>query len=568
VSVAFVFGACTALFAIAYLIYGGALARLFALKDDRATPAHELEDGKDYVPTRRGYLLAQHFSAISAAGPIVGPIAAGIQFGWLPALLWIVGGAIFIGAMHDFASLVGSVRHKARSVPEIMREHMSGPARGLFLAFIWLALVYVIIAFTDVTAQQFVGSVTLDDGSVVNGGGVATSSALYLVVGVAMGLALRKLRMPLWLATLVFVPLVGLAIWYGQRAPIELGSLDRAGAVRAWSYVLLLYCGVASVVPMWALLQPRGYLGGFFLYGVLAASLAGIALGGHAEPRYPAFTAVPPDAAPLFPFLFITIACGACSGFHGLVCSGTTSKQLDCEKDARPVGYGGMLLEGVVALISLVCVMMLVPGSEASRQEPSRIYALGIGRFVETLGIDPGLAVAFASLAFTTFVYDTLDVATRLGRYVVQELFGTRSRAGAIVATAATLALPALFISVEMTDAAGRPVPAWKVFWTIFGASNQLLAALTLLGLTVWLKKTGRVRAAWVTGVPMAFMMVVTVWSLVLILGQAMRKLAKGGRFDPPAIVALVLLVLAALLVLEAARSLKRPLTSRAVVPP
>jgi carbon starvation protein len=558
VSVAFVFGGALAVFAIAFWTYGRLLTKLFRLGDARNTPAHALEDGEDYVPTRRGYLLAQHFSAISAAGPIVGPIVAGREFGWLPALLWIVGGAVFIGAMHDFSALVGSVRHGARSVPEIMREHMSPFARYLFLLFIWLALVYVIIAFTDVTARQFVGAVELDDGSKVEGGGIATASLLYLVVGVAMGIALRK-KMPLWLATAIFVPLVAAAIWFGQKAPISLPfAASTEDAVRGWDYVLLAYCGIASIVPMWALLQPRGYLGGFFLYAVLAAAVIGIFAGGQTT-VYPAFLGWESGIGPLFPFLFITIACGACSGFHGLVCSGTTSKQLDRERDAHAVGYGGMLLEGAVAVISLVCVMLLAQGSAGAKLEPSRIYALGIGGFVQKLGIDPTFAVAFASLAFATFVYDTLDVATRLGRYVIQELTGRKSRVAAVGATLATLLLPALFVSVEMYDAAGRRVPAWKVFWTIFGASNQLLAALTLLGLTVWLKKLGRTTAAWITGVPMVFMMVMTVWSLGAIVATAARKYSATSQLDSPAIVALVLLVLAALLIIEAARAVFRP---------
>jgi carbon starvation protein len=374
--------------------------------------------------------------------------------------------------------------------------------------------------------------------------------------------------MPLWLATIVFVPLVGVAIWFGQKAPIDLGLGTGELAVRAWDYILLVYCGIASIVPMWTLLQPRGYLGGFFLYGVLLAALVGIVVG-QPEIKYPAFIGF--DSArlgPLFPFLFVTIACGACSGFHGLVCSGTTSKQLDSERDAHAVGYGGMLLEGLVAVISLVCVMMLARGSDTSGLAPNRIYALGIAGFVKEFGVDPRFAFSFASLAFATFVYDTLDVATRLGRYVIQELVGVKTRFAGIMATLVTLILPALFVSVTLTDASGRPVPAWQVFWTIFGASNQLLAALTLLGLTVWLARTGHRRAAWVTGIPMAFMMVVTVWSLVMIVFQAYRKLRTTGDIDSPAIVGVVLLALAALLILEAAKALRRPLPTRAVALP
>jgi carbon starvation protein len=572
-SVAGVFLVCLIAFALAFRLYGGVLARRFALDATAETPAHSLEDGEDYVPTGRGYLLAQHFSAISAAGPIVGPIQAAIYFGWLPALIWIVLGAIFIGAMHDFSALVGSVRHRARSVAEIVREHMSRSAFLLFLAFVWLALVYVIVAFTNITAGAFVDELALPDGRTVSGGGVATASILYLGIGVAMGIALHRFRMPLWAATVVFVPLVGLAIWLGQLAPVTLPAVlgpGRDASIRAWCYVILAYCAVASVVPMWSLLQPRGYLGGFFLYGVLGFAFAGILLGGArgGDPiSYPAYLGF--DSArlgTLYPFLFITVACGACSGFHGLVCSGTTSKQLAREPDARVVGYGGMLLEAVVAVISLVCVMMLVPGSPEVQRDPNVIYALGVGRFVERFGIDQTLAVSFALLAFTTFVYDTLDVSTRLGRYVLQELTGWRTRAGSFVATAATVIAPAIFVSSNLTDAQGNPVAAWKVFWPIFGTSNQLLAGLTLLGITIWLARTGRRRAAWLTGVPMVFMMVTTLYALTVLLWRAYGRLAAGRGADGPALVALVLFVLAILLIVEASRALRaRPAASSVV---
>lgn len=558
------------LFAVAFLTYGRLLARLFGLDPTRSTPAVEMEDGNDFVPTRRSYLLGQHFSAITAAGPIVGPIIAGIYFGWLPALLWIVAGAIFIGAMHDFSSLVGSLRHRARSVAEIIREHMSQRAFLLFMSFVWLALVYIIIAFTDITARAFVESLALPDGRVVAGGGVATASILYLGLGLLMGFCLNKLRMPLWLATLMFLPLVAMAIAFGQKVPITLPAIG-GSAVRTWDYLILAYCGIASVIPVWALLQPRGYLGGFFLYSVLFAALAGILIGGD-RVQYPAFLGFTSEKlGPLFPVLFITIACGACSGFHGIVCSGTTSKQLRRETDAHLVGYGGMLLEGVVAVVSLVTVMVLVHGSEAASADPNLIYARGVGNFLGVFGIDPGFAVAFGLLAFTTFVYDTLDVSTRLGRYIFQELFGVRGRAMAWVATLATLILPAFFMSATLHDARGNVVPAWRVFWTIFGSSNQLLAGLTLLGLTVWLLRTGRRTAAWAAILPMAFMMTMTIWSLVRIIGAWARRLGSGSdAFDPVGPVALVLAVLALLLLIEGFRSLAgraRPAAARSTAP-
>ncbi|HWN81614.1 MAG TPA: carbon starvation CstA family protein, partial [Candidatus Udaeobacter sp.] len=293
------------------------------------------------------------------------------------------------------------------------------------------------------------------------------------------------------------------------------------------------------------------------------AALLGILFGGGTI-QYPAFLGFTSDKlGPLFPVLFITVACGACSGFHGIVCSGTTSKQLARETDAHLVGYGGMLLEGVVALVSLVTVMALTFGSPEARSDPNAIYARGIGNFLGVFGIDPTFAVAFGLLAFTTFVYDTLDVATRLGRYMFQELFGLRGRAGAWIATFATLLLPALFMSATLRDARGNAVPAWRVFWTIFGTSNQLLAALTLLGLTVWLLRTGRRLAAGLVALPMLFMMTMTVWSLLRLARDWIDRLQAGGRLDPVGPVAIVLIGLAVLLIVEAVRALAPPAAAR-----
>ncbi|MFM8703350.1 MAG: carbon starvation protein A, partial [Planctomycetia bacterium] len=325
-------------------------------------------------------LLGQHFSAIAAAGPIVGPILAGVAFGWLPALAWILIGSIFIGGVHDFAALTASIRHKARSIAEVVRDHMSRRGYLLFLTFVWIALVYIIVAFTDITASSFIGRQTLENGDTVSGGGIATSSLLYLVLPVVMGVCMRYLKMPLWLATAVFLPLVGLAIWGGQRMPFDLaqalGTTDIT-AQKIWGVLLLVYCIGAAMLPMWMLLQPRGHLGGCFLYVALAGAAIGLILrdrlvAGDAAVQYPAFTNwQTAKAGDLIPMLFITIACGACSGFHSLIASGTTSKQLRRETDARPIGYGTMLLEALVATVSLCCVMVLPAGDQRTAQPPN-----------------------------------------------------------------------------------------------------------------------------------------------------------------------------------------------------
>ena len=543
-----------ALFAAGYLLYGRWLAVRFQLSPTRATPACEREDGVDFVPAKAPLLLGQHFSAIAAAGPIVGPILAGIWFGWLPTLIWIVLGAIFIGAVHDFSSLVGSVRHHAHSIVELVQEHLGRRAHGLFMAFVWLSLIYVIIAFTDLTSASFVEP--------TYGPGVASSSAWYLAVAIVMGVCLYKLRMPLWLATAMFLPIVGVIIWYGQSLPLIVPALGGLRPQVVWDGLILGYCFLASILPMWLLLQPRGYLGGFFLYVALAAGLLGLMCGGE-RVQYPSFIAWHgPQGFPLIPMLFVTVACGACSGFHGIVSSGTTSKQISREPDCRLVGYGGMLLEGVVAVIALATVMMLAPGDPTLAQSPDRIYANGLSRGVAHLGVPQELARSFVLLAFATFIYDTLDVATRLGRYVFQELTGWSGRWGGVAATLCTLAVPAICVSLTVTDATGQPVPAWKMFWTIFGTSNQLLAALTLTALTVWMRRERK--PWWLTALPAVFMLVMTTWSLGYLAWPWLFGLAQGRwAMNGIALIALVLLGLAALVMWEAGAALLRPAVRR-----
>jgi len=542
-------GACL-LFVLGYAVYSRLLARWLDLSAERPTPACTLRDGVDYVPAKAPFLLGQHFSAIAAAGPIVGPVLGALWFGWLPALLWIVFGAIFFGAVHDFASLVSSVRHGARSIVELVHEHLGPKAHLLFMGFVWLSLIYVIIAFTDLTSSSFVDP--------AYGGGVAASSTLYLFAAAAMGLCLYRWRMPLALATAIFLPVVGLIVWFGQSIPLVVPSAWPVRPQLVWNGVILAYCFLASIIPLWLLLQPRGYLGGFFLYVTLAAGVVGVLVGGD-RIQYPAFLGWTSQRGfPLFPLLFVTVACGACSGFHGIVSSGTTSKQIAREPDCRLVGYGGMLLEGLVAVVALSTVMLLAPGDAATQQSPDRIYASGLSHFVEQFGIDREFARSFALLAFATFIYDTLDVATRLGRYVCQELTGWKGRWGRVGATLATLALPALSVSWTVRDPMGNVVPAWKVFWTLFGTSNQLLAALTLLTITVWLKRT---RRPWlVSALPAAFMLTMTCWSLALTIRPWAAGLLSGRpTLDGIALVALILLGLAILVVVEGLKAFARP---------
>jgi carbon starvation protein len=512
------------LIALAYRLYGGWISRLMALDPAAITPAHTKEDGVDFVPTKPFYLFGQHFAAIAAAGPIAGPIIACQEFGWLPCLLWIGLGVVLIGAVHDFMALAASVRHGARSIADITREHLGSRAGVAMMAFIWLALVYVIVAFADITASSFVtGSEELAGAATTfhPGGAVAAASIFYLLLAVVMGVVQRFLNPPLWLLTIIFVPATFGTVWLGTQLS-TLFILD----AKWWAVLILAYCCVASMVPVWSLLQPRGYLGGFILYVALALGVIGIFFGGY-EIKQAAFKGFDSGKATglLFPFLFVTIACGACSGFHGLVCSGTTSKQIDREPHMKAVGYGGMLAEAFVALIAMVTVM-IVAQKDLTGLKPGTIYGNGVGNFL-TLVIGEkhrNFAITFGAMAFSTFVFDTVDVSTRLGRYIVQELFHWPSRLGAWVGTLMTVALPLYFIAFA-------PPASWVKFWTLFGASNQLLAALTLLAITVWLHQR-RQQVAF-TLLPMLFVLVTTLYALVKLTISNFS----GATVDPVAMV-------------------------------
>ena len=525
---------------LAYFIYGTFVSKkVFELNDANKTPAVNMEDGLDYVPTDAKFLSGQHFSAIAAAGPVTGPIIAGLAFGWVPTLIWILVGSIFIGGVHDMGALVASVRNKALSITETVRQNISRRAWVLFNLFIYFTLVMIIVAFTDVTTSAFVNTVDIGNGELVGGGAIATSSLLYLMLPVVMGFLLKYTRLNLLWATIIFLPLVGVAIWVGKFIPFDLqtmlGLATPAAAQKVWNVIVLIYCFVAAIVPVWALLQPRGHLGGYFLYASLVVAFIGVIFGGF-KVQYPAFTAPFGDSKfwfPMLPMLFITVACGACSGFHSLVGSGTTSKQLKKESDAKPIGYGMMLAESLVALIALATVMMLSKDNPVAGKSPNFIYASGLGAFMSLIGISPAFGISFGLMAFTTFVYDTLDICTRLGRYIIQELTGWKGWFGRIMATLLTGGIPMILITITLTDAAGKPIPAWKLFWTTFGASNQLLDALALVGITVWLLNTAKNKKAWlVTVIPAAFMFIMSTWALIRMF---LSYTVKEGVFTLPA---------------------------------
>ena len=526
-----------AAFAIGYVFYGKFLTTRYDITDVNPTPSHTDYDGVDRVPARKAVLLGHHFSSIAGAGPIVGPVIAAIAFGWLPVLGWIILGSIFIGGVHDFSSIVASIRHKARSVAEIAKQYMSPLAYKMLLAFAWFSLIYVLTVFLDLTATTFTES-----------GAVATSSILFIILAILFGLSIYRLKMPLLWSSVIFVPLVFGAVWLGLKIPIQseyIPAVIAGDPAKTWCLILLVYCFIASTTPVWILLQPRDYLSSFLLYASVIGGAAGILFGGF-KIEFPAIKAwSDPQLGSLFPMLFITVACGACSGFHSLVASGTSSKQLNKETDAKLIGYGAMLVEGVVAVIALSAVAIVAKESDIIKNPPQQIYAMGMGKFLSALGISEHLGLTFALLALSAFILTTLDTATRLSRYIFEEFFNLRATKTRYFSTAVTLILPTILVLITLKDAAGKPLPAWKAIWPVFGATNQLLAGLVLLVIAVWLKKSGK-KTGFVV-IPMIFMYVMTVFALVILLMK--YKVTAVG------IIAGVLLVLAIILVVEAVRT-------------
>ncbi|MBQ6103207.1 MAG: carbon starvation protein A [Kiritimatiellae bacterium] len=534
----------TALFALAYVLYGRLIERVLGVDPARPTPAKTRGDGVDYVPAHPAVLFGHHFASIAGAGPIVGPIAAA-YFGWGAVVAWVVLGCIFIGAVHDMVSLYLSVRHEGRSIASVIETVLGRPGKLLFLLFCWSTLILVCAEFTRQVALTF-----------VNAPPVATASMLFIALAVVFGLVVNRLKVPLLPATAVFVPVMFACIWVGTKAPLDLVSafgLSKAGAQTAWTVVLLAYCFLASTLPVWLLLQPRDYLNSYLLYAMMALGFLGVFAaaptvnldafaGWHAPNAKGAMT-------PLFPFLFITIACGACSGFHSLVASGTTAKQIASEKHIRPVAYGGMLLEGVLAILALLAVGTLAQPElleKLGTQSAVGLFAGGLASFCAKLGIPEHAGTVFMSLAVSAFLMTSVDTATRLARFTWQELFtGPRGRtrppnpfaspiSNMYVATGLVVALVALLLL-------GNPEAA-KNLWNVFASANQLLAGLTLFTASLWLYKNRK--AWWVTLFPMLFMLAVSSAGLWLLCTGSW----KAGNATLGVVTA-ILLALAAVLV-------------------
>ena len=509
-----------------YVFYGKWLAEQWGVDPKRKTPAFTEEDGVDYVPAKAPVLMGHHFSSIAGAGPINGPIQAAV-FGWVPVLLWVLIGGIFFGGVHDYGALFASLRHKGQSIGEVIAATMGSKAKKLFIVFAYLTLILVVAAFGSIVANTFKAAYT-ESGAV----DVAASSAnattamisiLFIVLAVVFGFMVYRRNVSLGVSTIAGVAAIVVCVVVGLNFhPIYLSET-------AWMVIVGIYITVASVAPVWILLQPRDYLSSFLLYFMMIVAAVGVigsALMGHASLDIPAFTGFKDTLAPtgsslgfMFPALFVTIACGAISGFHSLVGSGTTSKQLDNEKNARPIAYGGMLIECALAIVSLCAVGYIWSRyADGTTVVPTAVFATGISEMVATIpGLGGSTHVLYSLLVLTVSVFclTSLDTATRLGRFIFQELFTkVDPKTGEAQGNVLTNPFVATLITVVLSGY--MSLGSYLTIWPIFGAANQLLAALSLLAVGVWLKSVGRDNL--MVLIPMAFMFCVTLVALAQII--------------------------------------------------
>ncbi len=536
-TLAMLFLVAIVLFAICYKVYGSYLARVFNLDDNTKTPAEAMYDGIDYCPAHPAVLLGHHFASIAGAGPIVGPITAASMFGWLPAYLWCLIGSAFLGGPHDMGSLVASMRHEGKSVGEVVDRWIGRRGKVLFLCFTILALILVVAVFLQLSA-----------GSFAQDPAVAFSATLYIFMAVVFGVLIYKYHVPLWLMTVIMVPIVIYACWYGNEAAWVADTFKLS--METWRWLLVVYIFLASILPVWLLLQPRDYLASYFLYFAVIIGSIGMIMGkGEGfDVVLPAFKGFTAGNQYLWPMLFVVVACGAISGFHSLVGSGTTSKQLRRESDSVVVGYGSMLLEGLVGVIAVGTIMISGVIAEGG---PTMTYAQGFGKFAAILGIDPKVGVSLGLLAMNSFLLTSLDTATRLTRYQIQELCNMKvdKYTATVIAIAGAMAL----LLTKAHGPTGNVIPAWAAIWPIFGASNQLVAALTLMTLGVWVSKALK-RDNRFAMYPMWFMLVTTVAALGFMIRDNLA-------FEKPNYILVVpsvlLLVLALLMIFESLKALR-----------
>ncbi|MBP3684658.1 MAG: carbon starvation protein A [Oscillospiraceae bacterium] len=545
-----------ALLVIGYIFYGRYLCKKWGVGElDTETPAHTMEDGIDYVPAKAPVLMGHHFSSIAGAGPITGPInAAAAGFGWGACALWIIIGGIFFGGVHDFGALFASVRHGGKSIGEIISANMSKRAKRLFIIFAYLTLILVVAAFASIVAGTF--AATFVEGAVDYAASeanarVAMVSILFIIIAIIFGFAVYRRNVPMGTASVIGVlAIVGIIAIGLNFHPIYLSN-------STWMWIVGVYIFVASIAPVWILLQPRDYLSSFLLYAMLALAALAVFMGNPSMSSMPLID-TPNNATPVFPVLFTTIACGAISGFHSLVSSGTTSKQLDKETDAKPIAYGGMLLECVLAIMTLIATAYAysLKGTEFELTGATAIFGGGIAGM-----IDPSRGGVYTTLytllvlTYSAFCLTSLDTATRLARFMFQEFWldGTKGETPEnVTGYKKVLSNPyfATLITVFLGIMLG--LNGYGKIWALFGSANQLLAALGLLAVATWLGNIGKDNKMFL--IPMAFMLCVTIASLWINTTQQMALISAGGADWGPyvqAILGVVMIVLAVVLAIE-----------------
>ncbi|MGN1148711.1 MAG: carbon starvation protein A [Lachnospiraceae bacterium] len=556
---------CVAVLLCGYIFYGRWLCKQWGVgESDDPTPAHTMEDGVDYVPAKAPVLMGHHFSSIAGAGPITGPISAAI-FGWVPVVLWVLIGGIFFGGVHDFGALIASIRNKGQSIGEIISSNMSRRAKRLFLTFAYLTLILVVAAFASIVASTFQATYVdgvLDKAASAANASVAMVSLLFIAVAILFGFCVYRRNTPMVVSTVIGVAAIVICMAIGMNFhPIYLSN-------KTWMIIVGIYIAIASVTPVWILLQPRDYLSSFLLYAMLAIAVIGV-VGAHPniDPAlFPAFAGFTVDNGNgvqyLFPILFTTVACGAISGFHSLVSSGTTSKQLDKEKDAKPIAYGGMLLECVLAILTICAIAYARQNGHTAGA--TDIFAGGIAGMVAAI---PGLAglenvlYTLLVLTYSAFCLTSLDTATRLARFMFQEFWLEPGQTAKDVKEGWKKVLVNPYFATILTVVLGilLGLTGWSKIWGLFGAANQLLAGIGLLAVATWLGNVGKNNKMFLF--PMAFMLIVTICSLCLTVKNQIGLIAAGtanwGAYAQ-VILGSLLVILAVVLAIEGIQTLMK----------
>ncbi|MGE9948416.1 carbon starvation CstA family protein [Coprococcus catus] len=507
-----------------YLFYGRYLEKKWGIDPNAKTPAYELEDGVDYVPADTNIVFGHQFASIAGAGPINGPIQAAI-FGWLPAFLWILIGGVFVGAVQDFAAMYASVKNKGRTIGYIIEEYIGKLGKKLFSIFCWLFCILVIAAFADVVAGTFNGFSADASGAVTKvaaNGSVATTSVLFIFEAVALGMILKYAKLNKWVNTAIAIVMLVAAVAIGLACPVYM-------SLGTWHIIIFIYIMIACVTPVWALLQPRDYLNSYLLIFMIGAAVIGVFVA-NPSCNLQAVTSFNVDGKSMFPILFVTIACGAVSGFHSLVSSGTASKQIKNEKNMLPVSYGAMLLESMLAVLALIAVASFAEGEAASQgllTQP-QIFAGAIANFLSVIGLPHDLIFTLINLSVSAFALTSLDSVARVARISFQEFFledGDTSDTmpawkklltNNYVSTIVTLIVAYMLVKVGYAE-----------IWPLFGSGNQLLAVLALLACAAFLKKTHRQGV--MLWIPMVFMMAVTFTALATTSINLSKQLMTTG---------------------------------------